>query len=71
MISHRNIVHNLENAEMTLALCDDLVNFSFDNLWNVKDFPELAQTFPPLLIECLKRLVCYHIYLYVLCIFIQ
>ena len=73
-ISHSTIVHNLENAEMTPELLDDLVNFSVDDLWNVHEHYDArnhVHNFLPALIQCLKKLVCYYIYLCVLCIFIQ
>ena len=65
-----NTVYHLENAEMTPELCDDLINFSFDNLWDViksrmheSDWEYVtAHNFSPIFLECLKKLVCYRIY---------
>ena len=61
-------IPHLENAEMTTELCDDLINFSFDNLHNTfKNYPIHNPTsrltlhhFVPPFLECLKKLVCYH-----------
>jgi hypothetical protein len=76
-ICYYNIVYHLENAEMTPELCDDLINFSFNNLSDVtkhNDEPHPmgynVHYFAPLFLECLQRLVCYHIYSCILCIFI-
>jgi hypothetical protein len=68
-ISYYDIIYHLENAEMTPELCDDLINFSFDNLWDVTKFTRhnsdweyvTAHDFSPTFLGCLKRLVCYHI----------
>ena len=69
-------VYHLENAEMTPELCDDLINFSFDYLWDFSK-PKVHNSvyvnvryFCPAFLECLKRLVCRHIYLCILRIFI-
>ena len=58
---------------MTPELYDDLTNFSFDNLWDVdkrmsheSPRPNI-HNFPPAIFECLKMLVCYHIYSFGLC----
>jgi hypothetical protein len=67
-IGYYDIVYHLENVEMTPELCDDLTNFSFGNLWDVDkrmshESPRAnIHNFPPAFLECLKRLVCYHIY---------
>ena len=61
---------------MTTELCDDLINFSFDNLHNVfKNYQIYNPTsrliihhFVPPFLECLKKLVCY--YLHFLCILV-
>jgi hypothetical protein len=53
---------------MTTELCDDLINFSFDNLHDVFEnyqthIPTSRFTihhFVPPFLECLKKLVCYH-----------
>ena len=31
-MNHRDLIHHLDNAEMTPELCHDLINFSFDCL---------------------------------------
>ena len=70
--------YHLENAEMTPELCDDLIKFSFDILWDLNK-PKMhdsdweyvnVHNFSPTFLGCLKRLVCHHIYLCILCIFI-
>ena len=72
-ISYYDIVYHLENVEMTPELYDDLTNFSFDNLWDVDirmshESPRAnIHNFPPAILECLKMLVCYHIYSVGLC----
>ena len=70
MFCFYDIVYHLENAEMTPELHDDLVNFSFDNFWNVNNSRDIVHGFSVLFLKCLKRLVRYHIYSCVLCIFI-
>ena len=73
-----SIVDHLENAEITPELCDDLINFSFNDLWDVNK-PEVHDSdrdyvnihiLSSRILGCLKRLVCYHIYFCILCIFI-
>jgi len=62
------ITYHLEKAEMTTELCDGLINFSFDKLYNVvKNYQTHNPThrltihyFVPSFLECLKKLVCYH-----------
>ena len=71
-------VYHLEKAEMTPELCDDLINFSFDDLWDLNK-PKMhdsdweyvnVHNFSSAFLGCLKRLVCRHIYLCTLHIFI-
>jgi len=71
-------IYHLENAEMTPELCDDLFNFSFDNIWDVNK-PKMydsdwtyvdVHNFSARLFGCAKRLVCRQIYLCILCVFI-
>jgi len=74
-ISYYDVVYHLQNAEMTPELCDDLINFSFNNVikstihdsnWEYVT----AHDFSPPFLGYLKRLVCHHIYLRIVCIFI-
>ena len=73
-----NLVYQLEKADMTPELYDELVNFSFDSLRDVvKEYTKLdnrwersAHRFSARFLECLKRLVRYHFYSSVLRIFI-
>jgi len=74
-IAHDDIFYHLENAEMTPELCDDLINFSFNNLSDVAKHSSHPNSydvhhFAPFFLGCLKKLVCYHIYSCILCIFI-
>ena len=78
-ICYRDIVYYLENAEMTPELCDDLTNFSFDNIWDVgiSELPDPIwyryypiHNFSGAILECLKMLVCHHVYPCVFSIFI-
>ena len=63
---------------MTSELCDDLINFSFDNLHDVFENyhthdPTSRLTihhFVPPFLECLKKLVCYHFHSCILCILV-
>jgi hypothetical protein len=72
-----DIVYHLENAEMTPELYHDLINFSFDAFWDLNK-PKMhhslwnysVHNLSAAFLECLKRLVCCYIYLYILCIFI-
>ena len=74
MFCFDDIVYHLENAEMTPELHDDLINFSFNKLWGhwgvKKSDPAWNYVNMHNFLECLKRLVCHHIYSCVLCIFI-
>jgi hypothetical protein len=76
-ICYHNIIHLLETAEMTSELCDDLINFSFDKLQGANKhrlsgtagiYIYMHNFFPPFL-ECLKRLVCYHVHAFYACLF--
>ena len=70
-------VYHLEAAEMTSELRDDLIKFSFDNLYDAlknshRLYPNvrysilfLARSF----LAALKKLVCLHFHPYILCIF--
>jgi hypothetical protein len=68
MLAYDNTTYHLENAEMTTELREDLINFSFDILYNVfKNYQTHNPThrltihrFIPPFLECLKKLVCYH-----------
>jgi hypothetical protein len=59
---------------MTPELCDALINFSFNNLLDVAKHTNPLQYnvhyFAPSFLECLQRLVSYHIYSCILCILI-
>jgi hypothetical protein len=61
-----NTIYQFENAEMTPQLCDDLINFSFDDLqdaieschiWN-SDMIYSILILLPFLLAVLKKLVC-------------
>ena len=62
------MVRHLENAEMTPDLQKDLINFSFDNLWDVFKNDHIQKRskyynicyFAARFLECLKKLVRYH-----------
>jgi hypothetical protein len=64
-----NICRHLENAEITTELCDDLIDFSFNNIHDVfknhqTNNPNSHNTifcFVPRFLECLKKLVCHHL----------
>jgi len=70
-ICYYNIVYHLENAEMTPELCDDLINFSLNDFWDINkskiahsgwNYIVSTHDFSAAFLECLKRLVCHHIY---------
>jgi hypothetical protein len=71
-------MYHLKNAEMTAELCDDLVNFSFDNLHDVfknyqTQYPNSYYTifhFVPRFLECLKMMVCDHPLSHAFCILV-
>jgi len=63
---------------MSTELHNDLINFSFEKLYNVfKNYqthnPDSGYTmlhFVPSFLECLRKLVCYHFHSCVLCILV-
>ena len=73
-----NTAYHFENAEMTPELCDDLINFSFDNLQDVFKNNQIRNSdrtyniltfFPPFLMVLKKvSLVCYGCHSHVFCI---
>ena len=74
----RHTTYHLENAEMTIELRDDLMNFSLTNLHNALKNHQTQHLdtnyntfhFVPPFLECLKQLVCRHFHSCVLSIYI-
>lgn len=78
-LSAHNITYQLENAEVTPELCDDLSNFSFNDLQDILKNSHIHDplgehsilTFASPFLAVLKQLVCYYFQSHILCIFIN